>query len=616
MVSKIIVNGETAMVSTGGNVDFIDTTTSQTNISTLPYSIEISPNQVRSDVEVGKTYTGLVTMQNGEMAIAEGECTAIYEDYGIVKFEILSYKNTTGAALIPSPPTSKLEHSIPYSYTRMNGENRRTSFNWNKLSDTPFYILVDPDGSGSIYKNATITLTGKNSVTTSVLKDGAESYILWQHREDEESPYLCYLGRYTVQSFVISSNTVTLTRSDPLIPLSKEESEGPCIDFSAGMGSVGDVYDMIGKTITLDGLTLPEGVAVTGAKRTGLFRDDQATMMLLTGTIGDISEWGDAPFTVEKCVPLMTTGVAVYNYAADNNARFLNGYKQNGQSAVGNRWSRLGGKALYICVDSDTESTYMNEQVEVDVDDAVIQAFFNDNELYILWLHRDSADAEYQFYLGHYRRTSGTYTDHVTATRLSPLVPLSASPQASDGVFIQIIFDRFDYQKTYTVSAGDETYTGTVPADLSVLLRVKQPSTAYQISIDTRSKTLVSGQEFGDVATVNFTGYRVFFVDPSRTENRFGGGNVQWGDDVLNSTSLRYDEDYKVYYCSIPQQGKVHVTFQREMSSGDFEYVNFDVFVHDRETTVVIPVGPSFATMSQVNAAIDEAISGAINASY
>lgn len=189
------------------------------------------------------------------------------------------------------------------------------------------------------------------------------------------------------------------------------------------------------------------------------------------------------------------------------------------------------------------------------------------------------------------------------------------------GSILKLIFGRYNSNELYTVSGGDDNQIGTVPVDRIAYVLVRNPETEYQVTCGTITKTVTSGENLNDIVTVPLDGYTVCVVDPNMTSDVLASVTVKWGDNSHDVQSLVYDDDSKTFIGHIPKSGVVHIYYNKVLSSDSNESVSmeFDAFITERETTVVVPgyLSPSpYATMVQVNAAIDSAITSAINASY
>lgn len=199
------------------------------------------------------------------------------------------------------------------------------------------------------------------------------------------------------------------------------------LDFVYVMESIGKEATVVGSTLTLDTSDMGETVRVKGKKCAALFRNDDWNMIFVTGTVEEVNDDSyTLQFKVETCLNLRTTYTPGLNMLTPKR-QFLFADSDAEANTHFSNWCTLSSKGFYICVDpDDEESIYDQEELTISNDDSVIETFRNDDELYVLWLHRDSVDAEYQSYLGHYKRESATWNGVLTVTRLSPLIPLSS----------------------------------------------------------------------------------------------------------------------------------------------------------------------------------------------
>lgn len=342
-----------------------------------------------------------------------------------------------------------------------------------------------------------------------------------------------------------------------------------------------------------EGVDLKEGNQYSG------FINLNGVLTYLTGIAEAVDKaWGYVKLSVQSYQALELP--AIPKIPSDDKQYAL---KSSGDTSY---WDDDFGEAFFIRYRFPGETDYLEESVSVSKMDHILHGanFETGDPAHVLWCVTDNDYTSIDCYLGSYT-IEGSSDNMVQLSRDYDLVKLSGSGSETtieERSNLHIIFNRYFYQKEYTVTLlqddgnpGDEVYTGTVPADLNVYVSVKQPNATYKISCDNASKTVVSGESFGEVKSVNLQGYMIVLVDPTYAEE-MANANVKWGDAPHMISACTYEESYRAFFCNIPNPGNVTITYTKypdDNSDENMFSVTFNAFVKDEETTIIVPSAPS-----------------------
>lgn len=231
MVTKLIVNGETAIVGSSGSakglrIDFIGT--GPIFSDELPIEVSVSMETIYStDFKIGEHLNGLF-LYRGELVVGDCEITAVLDDSINTNLVEISH---TGMGGFPSFITSSEQLAymsagayMPNLVINKASEETYVVSTWDSIGSKIFSIITDGDGDESIYSNEMVSVSEEDIPFSGAVRGiRLPFYILWLHRENEDSPYKCYLGIYKfVRPF---GNRYNFQRTQDLIPLFTPESD-------------------------------------------------------------------------------------------------------------------------------------------------------------------------------------------------------------------------------------------------------------------------------------------------------------------------------------------------------------------------------------------------------
>lgn len=130
---------------------------------------------------------------------------------------------------------------------------------------------------------------------------------------------------------------------------------------------------------------------------------------------------------------------------------------------------------------------------------------------------------------------------------------------------IAITFGEDCLGQEYTVSAGDEVYTGTVEETLQSVVSVKQPNTEYTITCGEISKNVVSGPGFGPMKNVNMFDFYKLLLGVANADWNTERAQllVEQDGDVASPRALMYDSVSGFFTGYLPTPGEWKITAKK-----------------------------------------------------